>query len=235
MNKVAKPLIAMCAVVFGGALVSGAFERAGAAAPPPIDVTNHRVVCDSVVGKLKFSTPLVIGGTSPNSIAISATVAGCVDLDDSEVKLKATKMKGVLSSATNDCLSLIGPSNISGTVQIKWKTEPGTPKLIDGDPAVAGAVSDMSITQASGGTFAVPSSWGGGQTSGYGLFQIGADPAHGNTAPIQVDNAFTGGNGGVTSTFDGTTGESAAAILAQCFSPTGVKGLNFGIGAVYLA
>ncbi len=235
MNKVAKPLIAMCAVVIGGGLVSGVFERADAAAPPPIDVTNHRVACDSLVGKLKFSTPLVIGGSSANSITVGATISGCVDLDDSNVKLKPTKMKGVLSTPTNDCLSLIGPTSVSGTVQIKWKTLPGTPKLTDGDPGVAGAVSDMSISQASGGTFAAPSSWGNGGTSGYGLFQIGADPAHGNTAPPSVANAFTGGNGGITSTFDGTTGESAAAILAQCLSPSGVKALNFGIGALYLA
>ncbi len=235
MNKSVKPLIAACVAVLGGVFVSGAHEPADAAAPPPIDVTNHRVACDSLVGKLKFATPLVVGGTTANSITVSATLAGCVDLDDSNVKLKPTKMKGVLSTPTNDCLSLIGPTSVSGTVQVKWKTLSGTPKISDADPSVVGAVSDLSITQASGSTFAAPSSWGNGGTSGYGLFQIGADPAHGSTAPPSVANAFTGGDGGITSTFDGTTGESAAAILAQCLSPTGVKGLNFGIGALYLA
>lgn len=234
MKRHTKSLAAVSAVALLGLLGAGTLDRADAAPPPPIDVTNHRVVCDTLVGKLKFSAPLVIGGTTPNTISISATLDGCVDQTDSNVQLKATKLKGTLSSNTNDCLSLVGPTSVTGTVQVKWKTVAGAPKIDDDDPTVAGAVSDITVSQANGATYAAPSSWGNGAASGYGLFQIGADAAHGNTIPPSVDHAFQGTDGGLTSTFDGTTGESVNAIFAKCLS-TGVKQLNFGIGALYLA
>jgi hypothetical protein len=219
---------------------------ASAVPPPPIDVSNHRVTCDSLVGTIKFATALVPGGTSANAITIKATLDGCDDMDDvasdntNTVSIKASKLQGILSSTTNDCQGLVGLSTgTTGDTTIKWKTNPkqlGTglqyPKITDSftQPTlgVGHAESIISVTQTFGTTYT--GTWG----ASYGMFQIGTDAGHGSTSPPSVTGAFRGpGNTGAGTTFDGTTGESSAALALACFAK-GIKLIHFGIGAVHL-
>jgi hypothetical protein len=230
----------------GAGVLAAAFFAvpASAAAPPPIDVSNHSVECDSLVGTIKFATALIPGGTSANSITIKATLDGCDDQDDAAndntdtVSIAPSKLSGILSSNTNDCQGLIGLSTgTSGSTTISWKTNAkqlGTglpyPKIFDSGHIAGKAASVVTVNQTFGGTYVADgtTSWGG---SGYGMFQIGADAAHGNTAAPTVTGAFTGGNAGADTTFDGTTGQSSAALAVACFGK-GIKLINFGIGRV---
>jgi hypothetical protein len=228
------------------ALAGLAFPIPASAVPPPaIDVSQHRVTCDSLVGTIKFATPLVPGGTSANTITIKATLDGCDDLDDvateaaNTVSLKASKLKGDLNSTTNDCQGLVGLSTgTTGSTAISWKTNPkelGTglqyPKIYDSLSGVGPPwkpTSNISVTQTFGATYSA--TWG----ASYGMFQIGADAAHGNTTPPVVTGAFRGpSNNGAGTTFDGTTGQSSTALALACFAK-GIKLINFGIGTVHV-
>lgn len=242
MKLRSKLLAALGAVALAGLALP---TPASAAPPPPINVSQHRVTCDSLVGTIKFGVPLVPGGTTANTITIKATLDGCDDLDDvateaaNTVSLKASKLSGILNSATNDCQGLTGLSTgTSGSTTISWKTNPkqlGTglqyPKIFDsvgglGPPTKA--TSTLSVTQTFGTTYTA--TWG----ASYGMFQIGADAAHGNTTPPAVAGAFRGpSNTGAGSTFDGTTGQSSTALALACFAK-GIKLINFGIGTVHV-
>jgi hypothetical protein len=230
-----KLFAALAVAAIGGAFMA---TPAHAAPLPPIDVSNHSVACDSLVGSIKFGTALVPGGTSPNTITIKATLDGCDDLDDvatdntNTVSIAPSKVSGTLNSTTNDCQGLVGPSTgTTGPTITSWKTnakELGTglpyPKIYDsvGGIGLAGkAATTMTVTQTFGGTYTA--TWG----AGYGFFQIG--PGF-TTAPV-VTGAFTGGNAGAGTVFEGTTGQSTTASALACFGK-GIKLLNFGIGHV---
>lgn len=222
---------------------------ASAAPLPPIDVRNHTVVCDSVIGTIKFSVPLVLGGTTSNTITIKGTVDGCDDLNDNNanplttVDILPSKISGTLTSATNDCQSLQGPSTTtSGSATTAWKTASKNligqklPKITDGVNPDGKATSVLTVTQTNGATFQAPwYSAGPPELGAYGEFQVGT--AFGTSAP-GVANAFRGGfpgapGSGAASQFRGTTGQSARALAFQCFSK-GIKTINFGVGMVRL-
>lgn len=187
------------------------------AATPVVDVSNHHVVCDGVTGSMKFSVPLTLGGTSANQISIKLVADGCSDTDDGSLVLAPAKIAGTLNSNTSDCAGLVGLSTgTTGSVTASWKTAKTSPAKI------TPTSSTETITQNFGGTFSNP--WGVG--GGYGLFQIGT--AYGTAAP-SVTGAFTGGDGGASSEFAGTTGQSTSGILSQCISG-GLKAITFGIG-----
>jgi hypothetical protein len=234
--------------------VASAATSASAVAPPPVDVSNNSVYCDSLVGGIKFSVALTLGGTSPNTISIKATVSGCVDqtagLFDSDtnpdgVSLAPSKMSAVISSATNDCLGLQGLSeDNTGDAVIQWKGNTkdllgnSIPKIISDDPS-GKAISTVAVGQTYGGTYVPegfdstdnePVAWDAGH-SGYGMFQIGADDSHHNTEATSVAGAYSL-NGGANGYFDGTTGESQSSIGGACFGK-GVKKIAFGNGQIF--
>jgi len=233
-----------------GSVAVGAFETtAGAVALPKHDASNDKVTCNDTVGKIVFSTALHLGGTTPNTITLTAKSQDCTDTtagiynkttNPTGVSLKSVAFSGKLTSSNNDCLGLQGLStSTSGSVPGAWATNPSTPALLN-------TKSTLTVTQTWGGTFndggvTSPSSdsdsWGGT----YGFFAIGS-AASGNavgsgqsftTAPT-VTGSFTGGNSGHTSTFNANTSQSEGELGTLCFSAAGIKTIAFGIGGVTL-
>jgi hypothetical protein len=239
----------------GGAAVALAFGltaiTAGpaSAALPKHDASNDAVTCNDLIGKIKFSVPLTLGGTSANQITLTVksddctdTTAGVYDASTNPggVSLKSGAGKGILNSTTNDCLGLQGLSTgVTGNVFISWATLPGTPAL--NNTAPVSSHSTFAITQDWGGTYndggqtsptASSDSWG----AEYGFFAIGGATSglpkgatQSNTTNPTMTGAFTGGDSGHNSEFQGNTNQTTAAIGAECLAGA-VKGITFGIG-----
>jgi len=229
----------------GSVAIGFSQSGAGAAALPKHDAANDVATCNDILGGIKFSVPLHLGGTTPNNVSISVKSGDCTDvtaglydvsLNPGGVTLKAYSAKGVLASATNDCLGLQGLSTAtSGTIAGKYTTVSGTPGLLN-------AASSLTVSQTWGGTFndggvTSPSSdsdsWGGQ----YGFFSIGAagsgnalGSGQSNTSQPTVTGAFTGGDAGHKTTFNASTAASSGDLGTQCFSAAGIKGITFGIG-----
>jgi hypothetical protein len=243
---------AACVVLMSAAVAPDAW----AATIPPVDVSSDDVTCDSVVGQMKFLTPLTVGGSTATAISVKATLDGCVDqtagvfdadTNPNGASLGPSKLKGELLASSSDCLDLPGlAAGTSGQLEIKWKGNTKDllgnkiPKLISSDPS-GKAISTVTVNELYGGTYVAegldstdgePVAWDASH-SGYGLFQFGADAAHHTTAAPSVSGAFGGDNGGIASYLDTTTGESQSAIAAACFGK-GLKKLNLGVGQIRL-
>jgi hypothetical protein len=236
-------VVAIAATVALAAGLSVVASPADAAPLPLHDNSNETVQCNDVIGKIKFQVPLVLGGATPNNVTFTFKSYDCINLDagvyDASVNptgtsIKGMSGKGIVTSPTNDCLGLNGLSSISGSVPLKWTTNPQTPKLTQ-------TSSTLSITSTWGGQFndggvtspsTASNSWG----ANYAYFAIGG-PASSRplgsgesfTANPTVTGGFTGGNNGNGTTFMGTSAESSGTAAARCFS-TGLKGIQFGIG-----
>lgn len=247
-------------VGLGAAVLAPAAHAAG---PPPHDATNDSVTCNDLLGKIKFSVPLTLGGNTPNQITLTLKSDDCTDntvgpydpdTNPGGVSLKGVSSKGILNSTTNDCLGLQGLStSTSGDVPMKWTTvakgaDPDGPGPLPAPvfPKLTNTASTIHITQTWGGTYndggstspaAASDSWGGQ----YGFFAFGTAASglpHGSsqsfTSAPSVTGSFTGGNGGATSFFQGETTQTTGAIANECFSATGIKGITFGIGGFTL-
>lgn len=127
------------------------------AALAKVDVSSHSVTCNDVLGKIKFSVPLHLGGTTANQVTIIIKSLDCVDntvgvydadTNPGGVSLKSVAQKGVLNSSTNDCLGLSGYStSTSGSIVGSWATNPATPGLL-----APSNKSTITVTQTFGGT-----------------------------------------------------------------------------------
>jgi hypothetical protein len=233
-----------------GSVGFGVFETsANATALPKHDASNDSVTCGDTVGKIVFSTALHLGGTTPNTITLSAKSLDCTDTtagvynqttNPTGVSLKSVSFSGKLTSSNNDCFGLQGLStSTSGGVPGAWATNAGTPALLN-------THSTLNVTQTWGGTFndggvTSPSSdsdsWGGT----YGFFSIGAagsgnaiGSGQSNTTAPSVTGSFTGGDSGHKSIFNASTSQSEGELGDLCFSTTGIKTITFGIGGTTL-
>jgi hypothetical protein len=181
------------------------------------------VTCNSIVGTIKFATPLSNAGspTGSNQINLKVTVDGCTDTSNANVKVGASKLSGnITTNNGTQCVGLFGPSAVNASTTIKWKAQSGTPKLVMSGNVPA--VSTLTIIQTVGGTYN-SDTWGGT----YGAFSVTAGHAG-------VSGAFTGGNAGATSTLTATTGQDVGAVGNAC-AGKGIKALNFGIGGLKLS
>jgi hypothetical protein len=210
------------------------------------DAANDAVDCNDLIGKIKFSVPLHLGGTTPNSITVTVKSDDCTDTtagvydpttNPGGVSLKQASGKGILSAPNNDCLSLANSLSTatSGNVNIAWSTNTGTPGLLN-------SKSTFTISQDWAGTFndggqgspaSASDSWGGQ----FGWFAIGTAVSGRSFGAIEqpttapsMTGAFTGGDGGAKSWFNGTTNQTAAALGNACLGTAGIKGITFGIG-----
>jgi hypothetical protein len=214
------------------------------------DAANDAVTCNDLIGKIKFSVPLHLGGTTPNSITVSIksddctdTTAGVYDANTNPggVSLKQASGKGILAAPNNDCLSLSNSlsTGTSGAVNISWSTNTGTPGLTN-------SKSTFTISQDWAGTYndggqgspaTARDSWG----AQYGWFAIGNAVSGRSFGAIEqptsnpsmsAGSAFSGGDSGHNSWFNGTTNQTAAALGNACLGATGIKGITFGIGGL---
>jgi hypothetical protein len=196
-------------------------------------VGNDHATCNTLSGTIKFTSHLKNSGptTGANTITATLAIAGCFDDDNSNVHMfkGATTAKLITNTGWN-CTGLLGPSNVSGSSQIVWTPAAGqafTPTTTVG--TVQKPATNVKFTQVSGGAFSVPPAnapW----NAAYGYFSIGT--AYG-TAPLSSTVDFTGGDGGATSWFAGTTQQDVANILTTCGTTAGIATLTFGIGAVH--
>jgi hypothetical protein len=204
------------------ALVAGSvFLGAGAhAAAPPIDATHYTVSCDTITGgSVGFKPSLVIGGSSASVASIKGTLSGCSATPDGgnpPVTVVSGSVKGSLSTPTNDCLSLLGPSTATGSITIKWKVGTGQ-KLTNATTTIT-----VGSGNVSGGT-ANPFSDG----ATYGQFGIGGTS---QTGP------FSGPSGtGAASFTKALTVQGVGALTPQCTPGSkGLKAINLGSGEVNL-
>jgi len=233
--RIKTKLAAIAGTIVIAGSVAAVASPAGAALAK-VDVTSHSVTCNDLIGKIKFTTPLHLGGTTPNQVTVSIKSGDCVDntagvydatLNPGGVSLKGYGAKGVLNSSNNDCLGLQGLSTgTSGSISGKFLTNPSTPGLVN-------ASNSIGVTQTYGGTFndggtSSPASDSDSWGASYGLFQIGTG-SFAPTTPPTVTGAYSNG-GGANLQFDGTTAQSSGTLATQCFSATGIKGIQFGIG-----
>jgi hypothetical protein len=240
------------AIVSTVTLVAGISIVAAApahAALPKHNAANDTLKCDDIIGKIKFGIPLVLGGTSANTVTLSIKSLSCASpsagvydaiTNPTGISVKQMSAKGILNSTTNDCTGLQGLSTgTSGTVPMKYSMNSGTPAL--DNPKT----SDLAVTQTWGGQFndggvTSPATASAPWVGNYGWFAIGT-AASGRTlgsselyttAP-SITGAFTGGDGGATTIFQGATVESSGTLFNACFT-TGIKGITFSIGSVTL-
>ena len=117
--------------------------------------------------------------------------------------------------------------------------------LTTGTPKITPTASTFTINQTWGGTYndggqtspaAASDSWGGQ----YGFFAIGSatsglpvGAAQSYTLAPGLSGAFTGGDGGATTFFQGNTNQTTGALGVACLT-TGLKGVTFGIGGFTL-
>ena len=221
--------IASATAILGGLSFISA---APAGAVTTFNVANDHATCNTMSGTIKFATHLKNSGptTGSNTTNVVLSLAGCFDNDKSQVKMFKGSSKVALHTSNGaNCSGLLGPNNVTSSSQIVWTPAAGqafTPKTTVG--TVQKSASNTTFTQISGGVFTVPpgnNPW----NATYGYFTIGT--AYG-TAPISVSVDFTGGNGGATAWFAGTTQQDVGNILTTCGTTAGVATLNFGIGAV---
>jgi hypothetical protein len=214
----------------------------GAAAPAgavtPINVGNDHVVCNTLSGTISFATALKISGptTGSNTITIKAALGGCTDTDNSTVKMFSGTITGTLtSSGGTNCSGLSGlSSSTTGNSTTVWKPASGqafSPTITVGTSQKPGSVTH--VAQTNGATFTIAASQGGtsqGPWAGtvYGEFQVGT--TFGTTAESSTAD-FTGGDGGASGWFEGTTQQDEQNLIAQCFG-AGIKSISFGLGAI---
>ena len=186
-------------VVIGGLAVvalAGVISTSGvnAAAPPPINANNDHIKCTAVYGTTKFSVPLDLVGGQATDVAVKASVDGCTDLDNPNVKIKKSTLTGTIHFTDNFVTALQGIHSVTGSFSIKWVTASGAAKLVPTAPSTSNAISTINFSQINGSSLGV----GGNFTDQYASLKFGNDAAHGPTAAPSVSGAFTGGNGGAT-------------------------------------
>ena len=182
------------------------------AGPPPTNVANDHVTCNTIYGTVGFKPSLIIGGTATSdAISVKGVVDGCTDTDNPAVLFTASSFSGKLAGTSNNALSLLGPSAVTGSIKISWKLQKASVKITPTSSVV-------SPTTATGGTEAgVP----GLGANAYASFSL---------TGTTVTGAFTGSDGGAgSSTFAVTSQDLGAFTVAAA---TGIKAINLGIGTI---
>ena len=222
-------LAAFGAAAMLGGLVGATATTVGAAGPPPTNVTNDSIQCDQITGKITFAPPLQDGGTAPATAQVKLKVSDCTDDAVPTGVVGGATVIGTLALASNDCANLFtGLQSWTGTLTANWKAAPGV-KLTTKQSTIA-------LSQVNGAVFGsgVPTGDNTTWTGEYGLVQIGTDPNQGATTAPSVVGNFTGGDGGVGSTFDLATNETNTNLQTACGSTSGLKQLTAGIGSLSL-
>ncbi len=216
-----KLFVILAAIMMPFALLA---SGSGAAAPA-IDVTNDHVTCNTInQGLIKISPAITSSGSSSHAkFLFSGKLGGCVDEDNSGVTFSESKssFKGTINVDSNTCISFFS-SIEDGTFTVKW--------IADQKITPSSSTITLDVDSLTAGTYTAP--WG----AQYATFAIGdTDFAEGPPhTPVTVTGAFTGGDGGATSTFKLISQEWFDSIQQACFFGGALKVINFGIGQVHL-
>jgi hypothetical protein len=229
---------------------------ASATAPVVVDVSNHSVTCNDIIGSIGFSTPLTLTGptTGSNTITIKIKSDDCTDTTSTAtcpsdcahtISLKGSSAAGTLTSTNgSNCVGLSGLGTSSGDVAMKWTTNAKSADGLNTLAKITPTASTFHITQSWGGEYndggstspsSASDSWGGI----YGFFAVGAagsgmpkGSSQSYTTAPTVTGAFTGGDSGHKSTFQGALNQSIGGFITACGK--GLKKATFAIGGTTL-
>jgi hypothetical protein len=204
-NHMKKLLLAAAAVAMPVGIVVGSAGVSAAVAPPKTDVSLNTITCTSVTGLAKFAPALTMGGTSPENTNVKLALSGCTT-DAPGVTITAGKGAGVLHSASNDAVALLGPVPVTGQVNIKWTS---STKLVS-------KMSTVTVTMVTGGI-----------DGSYASLSINAGDA-------SVSGDFAGTDNGASSTFHAESTDTIPTITAEAQSSKGLKKMALGTDGTHL-
>ena len=195
-----KLLLAAAAVAMPVGLVASTAGIAGAGGPA-VDVSHNTITCTSVTGTAKFAPALVLGGASPENTNVKIALGGCTT-DAAGVTISAGKGAGVLHSATNNATALLGPTAVTGQINVKWTS----------NVELASKMSTVTVTVVTGG---VPG-------DGYASLAVTAGNA-------SVAGDFAGSDSGATSTLYSETTQTISTLTTEATPPAkGIKSVTLG-------
>jgi hypothetical protein len=199
--KVKKLLLTAAAVAMPIGLVCASGGAAQAAAPK-VNVSNATISCTAVTGSAKFSPALNLTGGNPENTSVKLAVSGCTVSGVSGVVIASGKGSGVLHSASNLATNLLGPTAVTGSVGIKWKTSTGK---------LSFPTSTVTVSVVTGGT----------PSDGYASLAITAGNA-------TVSNDFAGTDGGASSTMYAETTQTVSQLTTAATGKKGLKSITLG-------
>jgi hypothetical protein len=216
---------------------------AGAAAPPPINVANSTVTCNTITGTLKFSVPLTLTGptTGAQTVTVKAKLAGCTSPDvtaavqavdpNGATVFGGTTSGTLTSNGGSGCLGLAGPGTAAGTLVTKW-TPPKKSKFIPVETVAgkSGTYSQSAITGDQGNTFTIDASQAP-YAGSYGQFTVGQDYGTSPISDTGANDAFKGpgAHNGHNSWLNVIGNLDVVQELNLC-TGAGIKSLTVGIG-----
>lgn len=189
--------------------------RATSAAAAPVDVSNHSITCNTVTGSARITPALNDVGLGVPVFKIKGKLGGCVDNTNPGVLIDSGSFSGTIVGITTFCPDLIDSVPWSGTLTYRWKANRDTP--------IAPTTSTQQINSFTGFLLSPGGSFGGAT---YITLSFGT---------ASVSGAFTGGDGGSTSSnVIATSDDFYNRYASLCAGSVGVKSLTFGIGTVTL-
>lgn len=182
-------------------------------APIKVDVGPDSIQCNSVIlGSIAFKPDYVSGGSATETtVKVKGSLAGCTVSGPNPATILSGTFKGTLAGTTNNAfLVFLFTEPLTGEIAVTWKADKSTP-LLESKSTLTIATSTGSLRS----------------ESGVGNYQ---QLSFNTTA---VTGAFTGGDGGISSSNLFVSSEDANAINAENASG-GIKLLHFGIGTLHL-
>jgi hypothetical protein len=170
-----------------------------------VDVTHATVTCTTATGAAKFAPSLVFGGVQPENTSIKLTLGGCTT-NAPGVTISGGKGAGVLHSATNNALALLGPTAVTGQVNIKWAS----------NVKLTSKTSTVTVTVITGGT-----------SGSYASLAVSAGNA-------SVSGDFAGSDSGATSTLYTETTQTVGTLNSEASSSKGIKSITLGTDGTHL-
>jgi hypothetical protein len=200
------------------------FSATSVMAVDPYDNSNDTVTCGTITkGVIKPKPVLTSTGPFVTSVfSVSGTLGGCTSPSHPALVFPEgkSKFKGTINAPTNSCAALNGSTTASGTITVSWNATDGV-----GGPGLLLKTSTITLpaNSTTGGAALVAGDL-------HGSFDFGTP------TPLAVSGAFTGGDGGATSTGTVITQESVTTILNFCglTPPKGLKQINLGVGSLKL-
>jgi hypothetical protein len=195
-----KLLLTAAAVAMPLGAIAATTGVAGAG-PSKVDVSHASIDCTGVTGTVKFAPALTLAGGKPENSNVKLSLSGCTVSGVAGVTVSAGKGAGVLHSASNNAVTLLGPNTVTGSVKIKWTS---SSKLSSKD-------STVSVTVVTGGT----------PSDGYASLAV----VSGNAS---VAGDFAGSDSGATSTLYTETTQTVSTLTTESGSKQGIKSVTLG-------
>ena len=150
-----KMLVIAAAVAMPVSVVAATAGTAGAGAPK-VNATDYTVTCTGITAKADFSPALTTaGGASSNEkTSISGKASGCTATPNgggTPITVSGATLKGTINNATSThtCGGLTSPTTETGSLSIKWKTNPkltDTTSVVNPTTVTGGVGADLHAT-----------------------------------------------------------------------------------------